>query len=470
MKLKVLLKGLEAVVKGSKEVEITGISADSRTVAPGNLFIARKGSAQHGAEFIPQALSTGAVAIVTDLYDPFLSVTQVIVKRPELLEAKLAARFYGNPSKELFVVGVTGTKGKTTTSYLTHHLLGSCGLLSTVETVIGEERRNSTLTTHSAIQNQKLLREMIAKGAENAVIEVSSHGLDQGRVDEIDFDVGVFTNLYPDHLDYHKDIDEYAAAKKKLFSRVKERAILNADSPWAPFMKGEGSTWTFGIENDADIRATQIQGDSFVVEFQGQTHTFQTPLIGRFNIYNALGAMGVLLHKGVPLSQIPLHTFHAAPGRLERVPNDRGIGIYVDFSHSGPALENVLTALRETARKKIICVFGCGGNRDPLRRTQTAQAADKYADISIITSDNPRKEDPAAICEQIRQAFSNPDKPTVIVNRKEAIAHAIAIAEADDIILLAGKGHEKVQIFANQTIPFDDVEVAKEALRNIIAE
>jgi len=475
VKLKVLLKGVKGVVKGSKEIEISGISADSRTTAPGNLFIARKGTASDGTEFIPQALNAGAVAVVTDLYDPFLKVTQIVVESPAQLEARLANQFYGEPSKELLVVGVTGTKGKTTTSYMTHHLLAGlkniAGLASTVETIIGEERRNSTLTTHSAIQNQKLLKEMVVHGCKSAVIEVSSHGLDQGRVDEIAFDIGVFTNLYADHLDYHKDIDDYAKAKAKLFSKVKERAIINIDSPWAEVMRSTCPTWTFGIEKRADIFADEIHfdenGTSFTVEFQGKKEPFQIPLMGRFNVYNALGTIGVGLQIGAELAQISslLRTFKSAPGRLEKVPNDRGIWVFVDFAHSGPALENVLIALREVARKRILCVFGCGGNRDPLRRTQTAAAAEKYADIAIITSDNPRKEDPIAICDQILAGFVHRAKAEVIVNRKEAIERAIALAERDDIVLIAGKGHEKVQIFAHHTVPFDDLLVAADCFK-----
>lgn len=472
MKLKVLLKGIKCEVKGAKDVDVSGICEDSRMASPGCLFIARKGTASDGSEFIPKAIDAGASVIVTDMYDPFLKITQVIVPSPKDVEAILASRFYEAPSDEMFIVGITGTKGKTTTSYMTHHLLrglkGCAGLSSTVETIVGEEKRNSTLTTHSVIQNQRNLKEMVLKGCKAAVVEVSSHGLDQGRVDKIAFDVGVFTNLYADHLDYHKDIDDYACAKKKLFAKVKERAIVNGDSPWSLMMKSECPTWTFGIDAKVDIMAQNIQfnehGSNFTVTFEAQTEVFQIPLMGRFNVYNALGTIGVGLHLGATLKQIAeiLKTFQTAPGRLEKVPNDRGIWVFVDFSHSGPALENVLSALKEVARKRIICVFGAGGNRDPLRRTQTAEAAEKYADVAIITSDNPRKEDPQTICNQILAGFKDSSKAELILNRKEAIGRALAIAEKEDIVLIAGKGHEKVQIFAHQTIPFDDVQVARE--------
>jgi UDP-N-acetylmuramoyl-L-alanyl-D-glutamate--2,6-diaminopimelate ligase len=472
MKIKALLRGLKGIeVKGSKEVEITGLTEDSRTAGPGSLFIARKGDSFNGAEFIDRALQAGAVAVLTDLYDPFCKATQIIAEKPELLEPFLANRFYGAPSEEMFIVGVTGTKGKTTTTYLIHHLLNGLGkraaLVGTVETVIGEERRASTLTTHTAIQNQKLLKEMRGKGCEAVSFEVSSHGLEQRRVENIDFDVGIFTNLYSDHLDYHPTMQAYAAAKKKLFANIK-RAIFNADNEWTPFMREgcKSPIWTFGIEKEADIRAEHIQFDEQGTTFFVDQQRFQISLMGRFNVYNALGAIAVGLHLGASLAQIAaiLASFQTAPGRLERVLNDKGIWVFVDYAHTGEALESVLLALREIARRRVICVFGCGGNRDPQRRTRMAQAAEKHADAAIITSDNPRNEDPIAICEQIRSAYRDPAKPIVEVNRKEAIFRAIQMAEPEDIVLIAGKGHEKVQKFAHHTIPFDDVAVAMEAL------
>lgn len=471
MKLKAVLKGIKAIVKGSKEVEINGICADSRTVAPGNLFLAKKGTQVNGADFIPQALGAGAVAIVTDLYDPFVKATQIIHDHPERLEAEFAANFYGHPAKELFLVGVTGSKGKTTTSYMVHHLLselkGPAGLMSTVETVIDGEKRPSLLTTHSAILNQKTLREMCDKKCKSAVLEVSSHGLDQGRVTGISFNIGIFTNLYPDHLDYHKTVKAYVEAKSKLFDQVSERAIVNGDSP---YLMAKQNVWTFGIEKEADIQAKELKfsasGCHFLVEFKEQSQWFEIGLMGKFNVYNALATIGVGLHFGASLEEIAkiLKTFKSAPGRLERVENSKGLSIFVDYSHSGPALENVLLTLREIAKKRIITVFGCGGNRDPLRRSQMAEAADRLSDISIITSDNPRKENPAAICEEIRQHFKN-NKPIVIENREEAICHAISLAKPEDIVLIAGKGHEKMQIFADRTIAFDDMAVAEAACK-----
>ncbi len=448
MKLRLLLKDLpvERVV-GSKDIEVTGLSADSRTVAPGNLFVAKRGANFDGTQFVGQAVENGAVAVVTDIYDPFLEVTQVICKGE--VEAGLAARYYGEPSKELFVVGVTGTKGKTTTSYLVKHLLDGlgwkCGLVGTVETVVGESRFRSSLTTHDAIANQKLLREMVKKGCRAAVLEVSSHGLEQGRVDEIDFQVAIFTNLYPDHLDYHETMEAYAAAKKKLFDRVKQRAIVNGE--WGSYMVGNcgAPVWVVGKDLRDEVR---------------------TGLIGRFNVANAMCAVGVGLHLGAPIEKIReiLGTFENVPGRLERVESERGPRVFVDFAHTGEALENVLKALKEIAVGKVVVVFGCGGNRDPGRRAGMGRAAEALADRVIVTSDNPRKEDPEEICRQI---LVEAKRAVVELDRKKAIYRAIAEADESDIVLIAGKGHEKIQIFAHQTIPFDDVEIAKEALQNL---
>ena len=458
MKLKSLIQGISCEVKGSKEVLITGLSTDSRTVSPGNLFIAKKGLSNDGTQFIQQALNAGASAVVTDIFDPFLKLTQVILPAPQEVEARLAARYYANPSKDLYVVGVTGTKGKTTTSYLIKHVLDELGLYSgligTVETIIGETRFFSTLTTHDVISNQKWLKEMVQKGCKGAVLEVSSHGLSQGRVDEIEFNLGVFTNLTPDHLDYHASIADYAGAKRKLFEKA-QKGIFNADSPWKM-----GCGFTFGIEK-GDLRAEKIVLGSTETHFFIDNVPFILPMIGRFNIYNALAAIAVGVEKGasLPLLSEILSKFSSVPARLERIGN-----VFIDFAHTGEALENVLSTLREIAKGKLIVVFGCGGNRDPLRRANMAKAAEKWADVAIVTNDNPRKESPEQIAEEIVKAFAR--VPLVELDRRCAIKMAIEMAGKDDLILIAGKGHERVQIFAHQTIPFEDAQVVKEFLKS----
>jgi UDP-N-acetylmuramoyl-L-alanyl-D-glutamate--2,6-diaminopimelate ligase len=364
---------------------------------------------------------------------------------------------------------------------MVHHLLQEfgipCGLVGTVETIVGGERRSSTLTTHSNIQNQKLLREMVLHGCKGAALEVSSHGLVQSRTENIAFDMAIFTNLTSDHLDYHHTVEKYAIAKRKLLQQLdgsckkKIRALINADSPWAPFMRGKAPTWTFGIDTAADIMASSIrldtEGTRFTLEFAGQKEELIIPLMGRFNVYNAMGAIGVGLNLGKSLPEIAsaLRTFQSAPGRLESIPNTKGISVFVDYAHTGEALENVLKTVRELGPKRLICIFGCGGNRDPQRRTNMAKAAERYADLAIITSDNPRNEDPMAICGEILAGFQDRSFPIVEVDRRSAIHLGVQLARPGDILLIAGKGHEKVQILAHQTIAFDDCAVAKEALQ-----
>jgi len=476
MRIKQLISGIpDLKIKGSKEIEITGLSADSNTVAPGNLFIAKKGSARDGADFIPQAVTAGAVAILAPFYNPFLNQTQIIHEKPEDLVALLAARYYQNPSKDLWIAGVTGTKGKTTTTYLIRHLLEkigqTAGLIGGVETIVGAKRFPSQLTTHDAIRNQKFLREMVLAGCQAAVLEVSSHGLEQGRVDEIDFDLALFTNLSSDHLDYHKTLENYAAAKKKLFDKTGDR-IFNADSPWFQYMSGGSIEMTYGMNPGSDVSASEIefteQGSSFTVEARGKKQRFSTPIIGRFNVYNLLAAVSVGLHLGIDLPALAsiFSSVPAIPGRLERVENDLGIQVFVDFAHTGESLDNVLSTLREMARKRLIVVFGCGGGRDPARRAGMALAAEKWADLAILTSDNPRHEDPLEICREVLAAFQRPESAMVELDRKSAIGLGVDLARPGDILLIAGKGHEKVQIFSSKTIPFDDCNVAKEALQN----
>ncbi len=461
MKLKQLLLGIDGVkVRGNQETVCTGIVSDSRIVAPGNLFLARSGEKHDGSLYIRQAMESGAAAVVTDLYDPFLKCPQIICKDPRRLEALLAARYYGHPSKDLFCVGVTGSKGKTTTSYLCRHLLEGfgqrCGLVGTIEAWTGNERFESAYTTHGAIANQKFLRQMLGAKCKSAVLEVSSHALTQERVSEIDFDAAIFTNLYPDHLDYHHSMEGYAKAKKKLISLAKT-SILNADSPWSDFMQRKGPRITIGIDSPADLRAENISSTEFFVKGV----RFSTALMGRFNVYNILLALALGLYLGKPLKEMSdiLTTFPGVPGRLERVSGN----VFVDFAHTGDSLAHALSTLRTLTKQRVIVVFGSGGDRDPKRREEMGLAAEKHADVSIITSDNPRSEDPQKITDEITRAYQV-QNPQVILDRKEAIYRAIEIANPEDVVLIAGKGHEKVQIFLNQTVTFDDVAVVKEIL------
>lgn len=483
MKLTKLLKGIAIPeIKGPKEIEITGICSNSKLVVPGNLFVARRGRVDDGVSYIPEAIACGATAVLTEMYDPTLkSITQIITRQVVAVEAKLAAHFYQFPSDELFMVGITGTKGKTTAAFIIKHLLdkihGICGLIGTIEYILGKHRRPATLTTPDVVANHKMLREMVQQGCRSAVMEVTSHALTQGRVDGIHYDVAIFSNLTLDHLDYHGTMEEYCQAKNLLFRNLgKEKrtkkgpvqAIVNADSPWTEKITAgcQAPILTYGIDNKAELMASDIQfgrhGTTAAITYQGRTLPFRWPLIGRFNVYNCLAAIGVALTRGKSLEETAelMAAFPAVPGRLEKVDNDLGLEIYVDFAHTDDALKNVLQCLTELKKGRIITVFGCGGDRDTSKRPKMAEASERYSDITIVTSDNPRTEDPQAICQAIVKGFRHRDSYIVEVDRRRAIQKAIEIANKNDIILIAGKGHEPYQLFAHQTIEFDDRKVA----------
>lgn len=467
MKLKNLIKDLPLQVKGSKEVEITGLTENSKSVAPGFLFFAKKG------QFIPEAIRGGAVAIVTDLYDPFLEgVVQIISPDIDSLEPLFAQIFYGSPEQELFLAGVTGTNGKTTTSYLIKYLLEPCGLIGTIEWVAGNKVFPSTYTTPDLLTNYKLLHEMAVQKCTSAVMEVSSHGLVQGRVRTLPFDAAVFTNLTQDHLDYHQIMEEYAAAKAKLFSSLSTEAvaIYNLDSPWAPIiLEGcKAQKFSYGLTPKADLYAQNIElsskGTQFTLHYQGQTLPFSTHLIGRFNVYNLLAAISVgLQKKSLPKVLLSLQSFAAVPGRLERVSNRKGLHIFVDYAHTDDALKNVLETLTEFKEGRLITVFGCGGNRDRTKRPKMAGVAEALSDFVIVTTDNPRQEDPQEIVREIASGFKDKGRFTIELDRSEAIGKAIGMATSRDIVLIAGKGHERTQVFSEKTIEFDDRLIARQA-------
>jgi UDP-N-acetylmuramoyl-L-alanyl-D-glutamate--2,6-diaminopimelate ligase len=490
MKIKQVLDGVEIKkIIGSKDVNITGISNDSRRVFPGNVFIARRGQKFDATQFIEDAISSGAKVIISDLYNPFLrkDITQVICEDVSKVESRIAANYYKFPSKKLFTVGITGTNGKTTSAYLGRHIFEfckkKCGLMGTVEYIVGDCHYPSLRTTLDVVLNQKILSDMVNGGCLAAVMEATSHGLDQNRLDDIYFDVALFTNITQDHFDYHKTFDHYFASKKKLLLHLKEGkvAIINKDDPHfatiipnsikeSEFLQKDDIRYTakllsFAIEKEADLRAVALElsaeGTIFDLLYCGERTRISTTLIGRFNVYNILGAIGVALVFGLPLASIveAIKTFTHVPGRMQRVNNDRGINIFVDFAHTETALINVLSTLDEIKGGRIITVFGCGGDRDRDKRPKMAKAVEKFSFLSIVTSDNPRTEDPAAIIKDIICGFSNPTSYIVEMDRAKAIERAIEIAQKGDILLIAGKGHEKIQIFKDKTIDFDDAEV-----------
>lgn len=489
MKLKKLLKDIPIKeIRGCNDILITGICSNSKLVSPGNLFIARKGLNEHGEKYIAEAIAAGAIAIATDIVNPFLkNVTQIIHPNVALIEAMLAANYYQFPSDELYMVAITGTNGKTTTSFLVKHLLDRLkkpsGLIGTIEYIMGNHRYPATRTTPDVITNHKMLREMVLQSCKACVMEVSSHALTQNRVENIHYDVAIFTNLTLDHLDYHETMEAYALAKNKLFlthplkKERKKIAIINVDSPWAAKVI-EGSTFsklTYGIENHGgiDVKAENIQlskeSTFFTLVYQGKKYPCKSHLIGRFNVYNYLAAISVGLSKGESVEKLIdiMSTATSPSGRLEPIPNRINRTIYVDFAHSDDALKNVLESLNELKTKKIITVFGCGGDRDSTKRAKMGAVADKFSDFTIVTSDNPRSENLSIICEDICKGFTNKKNYEIVIDRASAIQRAVDLSEEGDIILIAGKGHEAYQIFAHHTIEFDDRKVVLEICQKL---
>lgn len=476
MKLKKILKNIEDVeIKGLKDIEITGICSDSKLVAPGNLFIAKKGKVFDGSHFIPEAIAAGAACILTDIYNPFFhKTTQLISDKITDIADSIAATYYGFASKELFMVGITGTNGKTTSAYLIKHILDvfgkNAGLIGTNEYILGDHKLPASFTTPDVITCQKLLREMKNRECLSCVMEVSSHGLDQMRVSHIDYDVAIFTNISSEHLDYHSTIDEYAECKSRLFSLLEKSAkkntlaILNIDNNFSSIMQAtySGRVLTYGIDQKADVMAADIEmsasGSSFTVQYLDQRHKFQTSLIGKFNIYNLLTAVTFGISLDIALEELSdmFTSFSMVSGRLEKIDEYKKAQVFVDYAHTEDALTNVLKTLSEIKKGKIFTVFGCGGSRDKLKRSKMAQVAQSYSDFVIVTNDNPRSEDPEAICRDVLRGFSDKDKYYVELDRKEAIEKALSLASKEDIVLIAGKGHEKVQIFSHKTVPFDD--------------
>lgn len=487
VKLKQLIKGIPSIeIKGSKDVDILGLCNNSKLAAPGFLFFAKKGLTSSGNNFIAEAALSGCVAVATDLFDPFLkNVVQIIHPDVAALESILSERFYSYPSRKLMMVGITGTNGKTTCSYLIKHLFDSmdlpAGLIGTIEWIVKDNVFPSNVTTPDIITNQKLLHEMSVVGCQSAVMEVSSHALSQGRVSSIDFDIAIFTNLTQDHLDYHRSMQEYAQSKSILFSSLGKKgfsgktcpkaAIINQDSPWAQEITKDLSVRqiSYGLSETAEVRADKIQlypdGMEFLVSYKEKTHLFRSSLIGKFNVYNILATIATAMSLEWDFFEVltVLSSFKAVPGRLERVDNPQGKNIFVDYAHTEDALKNVLETLKEIASGRLFCVFGCGGNRDRLKRPKMGLVAEQYADLVFVTSDNPRGELAESIIEEILTGIKHREKISIEVDRRKAIEKAVRLLNPDDVLLIAGKGHENYQVFSNHTIHFDDRMVAQES-------
>ncbi len=483
MKLESLLQSVATVsVAGPLDREIKSVCYDSRRVQPGALFVAMKGEKSDGSAFVSQALDNGAVAIVSDQPDTQARATTILVKEPRLALADIAANFYQNPSKALKVAGITGTNGKTTTAFLLKHIctraMHRCGLIGTVRYEVGDRILPAARTTPESLEVQELLWQMRSAGSKAAVMEVSSHALMQSRVRNVEFDAAIFTNLTQDHLDFHRTMEAYADAKARLFTglldqRKKGKAIINLDdrigAQFATRFSRDMPVVTYGCGVRADFRASNtridLNGTSYQLDAQGRSYLVRLPLIGQFNVYNSLAAIAGASAMGVDIraAVLALADSPHVPGRLEAVPGQRQFRVFVDYAHTDDALLNVIKTCRELNPGRIIVVFGCGGSRDRGKRARMGAVVEQFADHAIVTSDNPRSEDPMAIIEDIKAGMPR-GRYEVIVDRKEAIFRSIAMAAPRDIILIAGKGHETYQEFADHIVPFDDVAVAAQAL------
>ncbi|GAW28796.1 MULTISPECIES: UDP-N-acetylmuramoyl-L-alanyl-D-glutamate--2,6-diaminopimelate ligase [unclassified Carboxydocella] len=487
MILSELLQGLKtSQVIGSLAVEIKGIAHDSRRVEPGFLFVAIPGFRVDGHAFIPQALAAGAVAVVGEKKpaDWPENVTWIEVPDSRRALAPLAARFYGYPASKLTLIGVTGTNGKTTTTHLVEAILRQAGhkvgLMGTIYNRLGEEILPAENTTPLPLELQANLKHMVERGASHVVMEVSSHGLDLGRVDECYFAVGIFTNLTQDHLDYHGTLENYRAAKALLFKKERCRiAVINLDDAQGDYFRQlaerEGlEVWTYGRQKGAMVRALHPRITASGVSFQVVTPRgeaeIQLQLTGDFNVYNALAALGAGLALGYELDLIKqaLAAVPGVAGRFEKVEAGQPFTVIVDYAHTPDGLDNVCRTARQlvpAGQGRLITVFGCGGDRDRGKRPKMGAIAARYSDYVIITSDNPRTEDAAAILDEIepgvREAGGNVPYEK-IVDRRAGIRRALELAQPGDLVLIAGKGHETYQIIGQQVLPFDDRQVVRE--------
>lgn len=499
MKLQELLDPFDVVkTSGDLGSEVVSITEDSRTVGPGSVFVAIQGVQQNGHHFVKQALAQGAAAVVVEEGCFQGDLDEVLPTNSALIQVKnsrkalglMASQLYGNPSRHLKMIGVTGTNGKTTVTHLAKSLLEAkghqVGLLGTVGYVYGKERREASHTTPAPVQLQEMLAEMVRTGTDVGVLEVSSHALALDRVAGCEFDIVVFTNLTQDHLDFHQTMEDYFQAKLQLFTEYvsggqksePKRALVNADDPWAPLILQQCSipAWTFGIHAQADIHAEAVQlgmdGTKFVVNSPLGRMSITSQLVGEHNVSNMLAAIGIGLEMGISpaLIEHALESVSNVPGRFERIQEGQDFTVVVDYAHTDDALQRLLEAAQTIKQGRVITVFGCGGDRDPGKRSKMGQVAVKKSDLVIVTSDNPRTEDPQAILVDIEkgiEALPLEDRCSyqTIADRAKAIQVAIEAAGPEDLVLIAGKGHEDYQILGTQKVHFDDREEARKAIR-----
>ena len=477
MRLHEILNGIPVMnITGDIDIDIKGIAYSSQKTETDFLFAALKGIETDGNLYIQEALEKGTAAVLSEQpAPPGFHKTWIQVDDAREKTALIATNFYNNPSQKIKVIGITGTKGKTTTSYLLESILNSAGkrpgVIGTVSYRFGEKEKPAARTTPEAPDIQKMMRDMLDAGFTHCIIEVSSHALDLKRVTGIFFSVAVFTNLSGDHLDYHRTMDEYFKAKKKLFQLKSERriAVVNADDDWGQKLISELPLGiiSYGTGPSALVRAEDFKfsssGTKITIRYPAGNLLINSSLVGRPNLYNILAAVSAALSLNIPIRAIQtgISELKGVPGRFEKIKNDRGLNIFVDYAHSDDALRKLLETAQELSSKKVIVVFGAGGDRDKSKRPRMGEAAGMLADWSIITSDNPRSEDPLKIISEIEFGFQKCGASAYEIepDRERAIFKALSMGEPGDYIIIAGKGHENCQVFKDKTLPFKDAEV-----------
>lgn len=491
--LRALPAGTPAVPAGAAATRVTGVAYDSRQVAAGHVFVALRGTQADGAAFAQDAIARGAIAVVGETPPAALTAApwiQVSDAREAL--AALAAEYWRHPSEHLTLVGITGTNGKTTTSYILAAIFEAAGVrtgrIGTVGYRVGDQELSAVRTTPEAPELQQMLREMVDRGAGACVMEVSSHALALRRADHLRFSAGIFTNLTRDHLDFHADMEDYFSAKLRLFQLLPEDAVgvVNVDDRRGPeFAAAVRRRVTYAIDAEADVRpghlASSLDGLAFEARTPRGTLHVRSRLVGRPNAYNILAALSAAMALDLPFGAIEkgIRDLDAVPGRFQIVSGGSDdVRVVVDYAHTDDALKNLLETARALTAGRVITVFGCGGDRDRTKRPLMGAVAARLSDLIVITSDNPRSENPAAIIEEVKRGIILPADRTppngapgpkatpylAIVDRREAIERAVSGARPGDLVLIAGKGHEKYQAIGDRTLPFDDVEVARGAL------
>ena len=483
MKLLEVLKGIEEInIQGDSEKEITGIAYDSREAKNGDIFFAIVGFKTDGHQYLESALSNGVEVVCVQEGIETISVpsnvTVITCKDTRKLLALVSCNFYNHPSRDFKLIGVTGTKGKTTTTYMIKTILEKAGkkvgLIGTIANMIGEKSVEATRTTPESSDLQKLFREMADEKCDVVVMEVSSHSLALDRVLGCTFDIGIYTNLSQDHLDFHETFENYLEAKAKLFKMCKE-GYVNCDDMYARQLMSLATcpVSTYGIDNNPFVSARDIiitnSYSEFKIPFNRVMQKIKVGIPGRFTVYNALAAICACAKLGCSVEDMIIGLEQVTvPGRSEIVPNTRNLTVMVDYAHTPASLEGILRAVKAYTKGRVICVFGCGGDRDTTKRAMMGEIAGKLAAYTVITSDNPRSEEPRAIIDQIEEGMKKTKgKYTVIVDRAKAIDHAIRQAKRNDIVLIAGKGHETYQEIKGEKKHFDDREVALEVMKKL---